>query len=218
VLCKRTLVGHSQARKGPRSPHFAASTTDTGLIQALADKFHARHPDIAVEVHAGGALAVLEDGRQGRADLVITHHRQSEELFIEQGFGQDRVQLMYDEFALFGPPADPLKLTRATELLTVLKQLALAQAPFLAPAPQSGSYLKLMQLWNAAGITPDWPGYEITGASAVATLRQAAQFESYAFANMGTYLANRESLAGLIVPLYRDHPLLRNTYSAIVVT
>jgi len=195
----------------------ASTVTDTGLIQALADKFHALHPDIGVEVRAGGAQAVLEDGRQGHADLVITHHRPSEEAFIEQGFGQERVQFMYDEFAIFGPPADPLKLARATDLFTVLKRLALAQVPFLAPAPQSGTHLKLLQLWDAAGITPDWPGYEITGASAVATLHQAAQFESYTLANMGTYLANRESLAGLIVPLYRDHPLLRNTYSAIVV-
>jgi len=193
------------------------SVTDTGLIQALADKFHARHPDIGVEVRTGGALAVLEDGRRGRADLVITHHRPSEETFIEQGYGQERVQIMYDEFAIFGPPTDPLKLTRTTDLLTALRHIALAQVPFLSPAPQSGTHLKLQQLWNAAGVTPDWPGYEITGTSAMATLQQAAQFGSYTFANMGTWLTNRELLAGHIVPLYRDHPLLRNTYSAIVI-
>jgi diguanylate cyclase (GGDEF)-like protein/PAS domain S-box-containing protein len=124
---------------------------------------------------------------------------------------------MYDEFAIFGPSADPLKLARETDLLTVLRRLALAQAPFLAPAAQSGTHLKLARLWQTAGVTPDWPGYEITGASAAATLQQAAQFESYAFANLGTWLAHRTSLAGKLAPLYRDHPLLRNTYSAIVV-
>ena len=195
----------------------ASTVTDTGIIQALADTFHASHPDISIVVRAGGALAVIEDGRQGRADLIITHHRQSEELFIDQGFGQERVQFMYDEFAIFGPPADPLKLARETDLLRALKRLALARPPFLAPAPQSGTYLKLMQLWDAAGITPDWPGYEVTGTSSMATLHQAAQFDSYALANMGAYLANRELLTGHIAPLYRDHPLLRNTYSAIVV-
>ena len=208
---------HASPSAQPLRISAASTVMDTGIIQELADKFHARHPDIAVEVRAGGAMAVLEDGRQGRADLVITHHRSSEEAFVEQGFGQERVQFMYDEFAIFGPPADPLKLASATDLLTVLKRLALAQVPFVAPAPQSGTHLKLMQLWDAAGITPDWPGYEITGASAAATLHQAAQFESYALANMGTYLANRKLLAGHIVPLYRDHPLLRNTYSAIMV-
>ena len=195
----------------------AVSVTDTGLVQELANDFHGRHPDIGVDVRAGGALAVLDDGRQGRADLVITHHRASEELFVEQGFGRERVQFMYDEFAIFGPPADPLKLTRETDLLTALRRLALARAPFLAPAPQSGTQLKLTQLWETAGVVPDWPGYEITGASAAATLHQAAQFESYALANMGTWLTNRALLAGQIAPLYRDHPLLRNTYSAIVV-
>ena len=195
----------------------AATVTDTGLVQALADDFHTRHPEITIEVRAGGALAALEDGRQGRADLVITHHRPSEELFVEQGFGLERVQFMYDEFAIFGPPADPLKLTREAGLLAVIKRLAIARAPFLAPAPQSGTHLKLMQILEAAGVKPDWPGFEVTGASAAATLHQAAQFESYALANMSTWLANRALLAGHIVPLYRDHPLLRNTYSAIVV-
>lgn len=195
----------------------AATVTDTGLIQALADDFHIRHPKIAVEVRAGGALAVLEDGRQGRADLVITHHRPNEELFVEQGFGLERVQFMYDEFAIFGPAADPHKIAREAGLLAVIKRLAMARASFLAPAPQSGTHLKLMQVLKEAGVKPDWVGFEITGASAAATLHQAAQFESYALANMSTWLASRELLAGHIVPLYRDHPLLRNTYSAIVV-
>ena len=195
----------------------ASSVTDTGLIQALADNFRLQRPDIAIVILTGGTLAVLEDGRRGRADLVITHHRPSEELFVEQGYGLERVQFMYDEFAIFGPPADPLKLARDASLLTVLKRLALARAPFLTPAAQSGTHLKLAQLWEEVGITPDWPGYETTDAGAAATLQQAAKLERYTLANMGTYLANRELLASQIVPLYRDHPLLRNTYSAIVV-
>ncbi len=207
----------ADARERPLRISAAASITDTGLVQALVEDFQARHPDIGVEVRAGGALAALEDGRQGRADLVITHHRPSEEQFVEQGFGQERVQFMYDEFAIFGPPTDPLKLAREPGLLSVVKRLAIARAPFLAPPPQSGTHLKLMQILEEAGVKPDWPGFEITGTSAAATLHQAAQFESYALANMGTWLVNRELLARHIVPLYRDHPLLRNTYSAIVV-
>ncbi len=195
----------------------AASVADTGIIQALADDFHAQHPGIPVVVRSVGALAALEDGRQGRADLVITHHPASEELFVQEGFGLERVQIMYDEFAIFGPPADPLKLAREPGLLAAIKRIAGAQAPFLIPPQQSGTHLKLVQILEAAGVKGDWPGFENTGAGAVATLRQAAQFESYALANMGTWLANRELLAEHIVPLYRDHPLLRNTYSAIVV-
>ena len=53
-----------------------------------------------------------------------------------------------------------------------------------------------MQLWEAVGITPDWPGHETTDASAAAILQQAAQFESYTIANMGTCLAHRERVAG----------------------
>jgi diguanylate cyclase (GGDEF)-like protein/PAS domain S-box-containing protein len=218
LLCGGAIpLAQADTQGTPLRISAASTVTDTGLIQALADHFHAQHPDITLVVRTGGALAALEDGRRGRADLVITHHRPSEELFVEQGYGIERVQFMYDEFAIFGPPADPLKLASDADLFKVLKRLALARVPFLAPAPQSGTYLKLVQLWEAVGITPDWPGYETTNASAAATLQQAALFESYTLANMGTYLANRALLAGHIVPLYRDHPLLRNTYSAIVV-
>jgi len=219
LLLGGVIIGTTQADTTilPLRISAAGTVTDTGLLQELAKDFHARFPEISVEVRTGGALAALEDGRQGRADLIITHHRSGEEAFVEQGFGLERAQFMYDEFAIFGPPADPLKLSREAGLLQVIKRLATARAPFLTPSPQSGTHIKLMEVMRAAGVKPDWPGFEITGASAVATLHQAAQFESYALANMSTWLAGRELLAGRIVPLYRDHPLLHNTYSAIVV-
>lgn len=195
----------------------AASIANTGLIHALAESFGQSRPAIAIEIRAGGALTVLDDGRQGRADLVISHEPASEQTFMEDGLGLVRVPFAYDEYALLGPPSDPLKLRREPDLIAALKRLAKAKAEFLTPAGQSGSAHRIDELWRMAGIVPDWPGYESTGASAAATLNQAAQFEAFTVVNMGTYLAQREAVSDHIIPLYRDHPALRNTYSAIVV-
>jgi len=196
----------------------AASTlTDTGVLTALADDFRLIRPRTEIRIEPTGALRTLEVGREGRADLIITHHRPSEDQFVEQGFGLDRGEILYDDYVLFGPPDDPLRLRRETDLVAVLKRLAREQVPFLTPATASGTTQRINALWEMAGITPDWVGYTDTGSSAAATLKQAAQFEAYAIADTGTYLANREALQQTLAPLYRDHPRLRNVYSAIVV-
>ena len=199
---------------------LAAATTvaETGLVEELVRDFQSRHPDIRIEVSVLGALATLTEARQGRADLVITHHPPSEKLFGDEGYGLLRTEIMYDEWAILGPPRDPAGVAGAADPGAALRRLAEKRAPFLAAAPQSGTHKKMAELFELAGVKTGWRGFETTDIGAAATLQQAAQFESYTFANMGSYLANRDTVGRDIVPLYRDHPALRNTYSAIVVS
>ena len=195
----------------------ANTAAETGIIQALADDFHQRHPEVEVSIAAAGALQVLDNGRQGKADLIITHHPQAETLFMTEGYGQQRASFMYNEFAIIGPRADPLHLSGERDLMAVLRRLAKNQVPFMAPGARSGTTSRLNDLWTMAGITPDWLGYETQNSSATATLANAALFDAYTFADLGTYFMNRARLGAKFVPLYRDNVLLRNTYSAIVV-
>jgi len=197
----------------------AASTIgDTGLIKWVAKGFEARHPDIRVIVEYAGALTVLDRGRAGHADLVITHHPGSELIFVGEGYGLLRTLIMYNDFAIFGPARDPLRLREDRDPTDALRKLARQQVSFMVPGERSGTYKKLSELWTAAGIEPDWPGYEVVNSSSSATLRNAATFGTYAFADMGTYLANREALDGRLVPLSRDNVALRNEYYATVVS
>lgn len=197
---------------------LAATTLgESRLLQTLADGFRLLHPDVTLDIRTAPTLTALHDARRGRADMVITHDRFSEDSFVEQGHALQRVQFMYEEYAIFGPPADPLKLAGENDLIKALKRLALDRAPFLTPAAQTGTALKIAQLWQTAGVKPQWPDAKQTGSGTAATLRQAAQRKAYTLASMGTYLANRESLAGNIAPLFRDHPSLRNPYSVIIV-
>ncbi len=196
----------------------AASTVgDTGVIKWLARGFEAQHPDIAVMIEYAGALAVLDRGRAGQADLLITHHPGSELVFVGEGYGVLRTFIMYNDFAIFGPARDPLRLRDDRDPTDALRKMARQQVPFMVPGARSGTHKKLTELWTAAGIEPDWPGYEVANASSSATLRNAATFGAYAFADMGTYFANRDALGGRLVPLSRDNVALRNEYYAIVV-
>jgi len=197
----------------------AASTIgDTGLIRWLATGFEAQHPGSSVTIAYAGALAVLDRGRAGDADLVITHHPGSEQIFVGEGYGLLRTLVMYNDFAIFGPASDPLRLRDDRDPTDALRKLARRQASFMVPGARSGTYKKLSELWTAAGIEPDWPGYEVANSSSSATLRNAAMFGTYAFADMGTYFVNREALGGRLVPLSRDNVALRNEYYATVVS
>jgi PAS domain S-box-containing protein len=193
------------------------TATETGILQVLADDFEKRHPGVTILFSSAGTLQVLEDARNGKADLIITHHPQAETLFMSEGYGLRRGSFMYNEFAILGPSQDPLKLRSERDLIKVLRTLAKYQVDFMTPGARSGTTSRLNDLWTLAGIKPDWVGYEHLGIRAAATLTQAAQSGAYSFADLGTYYKNRERLPATYVPLYRDNILLRNSYSAIVV-
>ncbi len=195
----------------------AYSVANSGLIKVLVNDFRASHPELNIRIIATSALDAVTLARRGEADIIITQHRPSEDLLMEEGFGLRRTEIMYDEFAIFGPAQDPLHLAQESDLILALKRLGREKVRFFTPVVESSAHKKLNELWEMAGVKPDWVGYENTGASSASTLKQAALFGAYTLSDMATYLDNRNSLQGEIAPLYQNHPSLRNTYSAIVV-
>lgn len=197
---------------------FAAqSVMNTGVINELLDAFHARHPAIEIQLTGKGALEVLNQGRLGNADYVITHHPPAEEQFVSAGFGAAHNQLIYSEYVLVGP-ADKLPgLKTANTINQALSLIAQAEIPFLVPAARSGTFRKIEELWAMAGIETNWLGYESTGSSATATLRQAASMGAFTIVEMATYLVQRNTLPSTYVIQYRGDIALRNIYSGIVV-
>jgi tungstate transport system substrate-binding protein len=194
----------------------ANTTVETGIIHSLAKQYMESHPGVSIEIETAGALAVLDRARQGRGDIVITHHPRAEELFVSDGFGINRTQVMYNSFAILGPNNDPLGLSNERDLLTVLRTLAKEQVAFVTPGRRSGTTTRLNELWTMVNTDPSWVGYETTEASAKATIQNADLYEAYTFADLGTYFSNQEKIKN-IRPLYRDNVALNNYYSAIVV-
>jgi len=194
----------------------ANTAAETGIINSLAKKYMERNPGVSVEIETAGALSVLDRARQGRGDMVITHHPRAEELFISDGFGSSRTMVMYNSFAIIGPKDDPLGISKERDLLTVLRKLAKEQVMFIVPGQRSGTTTRLNELWSMVNVEASWAGYESTEASAKATLQNADLYEAYTFADLGTYFANQDKVTS-IRPLYRDNIALNNYYSAIVV-
>ncbi len=213
------LIVTSQPWAAERSLRLAAANTaaETGLLDALVSEFTRAHPGYEVEVTVSGGLVALDAGRAGKVDAVLTHHPASEELFLAEGYGLSRHTVMHSRYVILGPPDDPLELGDLPEIGSVLQRLADNEVDFLVPGEKSGTYQKLAELWAASGREPDWLGYESTGASAGATVRTAATFGTYAFADWSTYLTNRDDLDGKLAPLFAGNGLMRNSYSLVVV-
>lgn len=195
----------------------AKSFADTGLLQIITEKFNIKNPDIDIKIQAVGSLQALDHVRHAKADLVITHYPHEEKRLVTQGYATKRTQIMFSKYAVFGPPGDELGLAQKHNIIAVLHAIAEEEPPFVVSSPKGGTYRKIEELWALSGINPDWPDYEYTNLSSSAILRQAAEFDSYAISDMGTYLTSKEELSDNIVPLYQEDLALQNLYSVLIV-
>ncbi len=82
------------------------STDNSGLFDVIQPVFE-RELDIRVHVIAVGTGKALELGRRGDVDVVLVHARPAEEAFVSAGYGLERHEIMYNDFVIVGPKADP---------------------------------------------------------------------------------------------------------------
>ncbi|MFQ5893196.1 MAG: substrate-binding domain-containing protein [Nitrospinota bacterium] len=190
------------------------STENSGLLDVLIPPFEKRF-GVRVDVIPVGTGKALKLGSMGDVDVVMVHARSAEEQFVAEGYGVNRRDLMYNDFVLLGPPADPAKLKGAKTLREALRRLARGKAPFLSRGDDSGTHKKERQLWKAAGLTPAGPWYLETGRGMGDTLVTADEKQGYVLVDRGTYLAMRGKL-GLEVVFEGDEGLA-NPYGVIAV-
>jgi tungstate transport system substrate-binding protein len=179
-----------------------ASTTSTeqsGLFKHLLPRF-TEATGIEVRVVAVGTGQALRLGENGDADVVFVHDTKSEEKFVANGFGVDRRPVMYNDFVLVGPIADPAGIKGGTDVAAALVSIAKAEAPFASRGDDSGTHKAEKRLWTASGVTPAAPWYRETGSGMGPTLNMAAGIGGYALTDRGTWLnfKNRQDLAVLV--------------------
>src|SRR5581483_790890 len=112
-----------------------ASTTSTeqsGLFGYLLPMFE-NQTGIKVKIVAVGTGQALDIGRRGDADVVFVHDPAAEKKFIDEGFGVNYRQVMYNDFVLIGPKADPAK-AGGHDISAALAKIAAAKAPFVSRA------------------------------------------------------------------------------------
>jgi tungstate transport system substrate-binding protein len=199
------LAGVSSADPAPERYITVASTTSTensGLFGHLLPIFLAK-TGIAVRVVALGTGQALDVARRGDADVVFVHDKAAEEKFLTEGFGVARQDVMYNDFVLVGPQADPAKVAGSEDVAAALKRIQSAQAPFVSRGDRSGTHAAELRLWADAGVdlgASKGPWYRETGSGMGAALNTASAMDAYVLSDRGTWLAftNRGSLSILV--------------------
>jgi len=210
------VAGGAQAQ----SPFIVmASTTSTeqsGLFGHLLPAFKAA-TGTDVRVVALGTGQALDMGRRGDADIVFVHDQAAEEKFVAEGWGLKRLPVMYNDFVLIGPAADPAQL-KGKDITAALKKLAGGSAGFISRGDKSGTHAAELRYWKAAGtdIAAARPaGYKECGCGMGPALNMAASTGAYVLADRGTWLSfkNRADLAVLV----EGDTRLFNQYGVMVV-
>jgi tungstate transport system substrate-binding protein len=178
-----------------------ASTTSTeqsGLFGHILPIF-TRETGITARVVALGTGQALDVGRRGDADVVFVHDRAAEERFVREGFGTERRHVMFNDFVLVGPAADPARVNGLRDTPEALRRIAAARAPFVSRGDRSGTHAAELRLWQQAGIDPatgrgQW--YREVGQGMGPALNTAAAQNAYVLADRGTWLSfrNRQDL------------------------
>jgi tungstate transport system substrate-binding protein len=197
-----------------------ASTTSTeqsGLFGYLLPIYE-KQTGVKVHVVALGTGQALDVGRRGDADVVFVHARSAEDKFLAEGQGVKRFPVMYNDFVLIGPKADPAKIGGSKDILEALKKIQATQAPFVSRGDRSGTHIAELALWRAANIDLDkakGPWYRDTGQGMGPALNTAASMNAYILADRGTWLAFKNR--GQLTILVEGDKRLFNQYGVMLV-
>ena len=195
-----------------------ASTTSTeqsGLFDHVLPIFEAES-GIEVRVVAQGTGQALETGRRGDADVVFVHARALEEDFVAEGYGVERLDVMYNDFVLVGPGDDPADLAGADSAADAMAAIAQAQLAFTSRGDDSGTHVKERTLWEAAGLIPEGAWYRETGSGMGPTLNTASQMNAHTLTDRSTWLSFENR--GDLEIVFDGDPELFNPYGVILVS
>jgi tungstate transport system substrate-binding protein len=199
-----TLVAHGPAFAQNRSIVVASttSTEQSGLFGFLLPRFTEK-TGVSVKVVAVGTGQALDIGRRGDADVVFVHDRPAEDKYMSEGFGVRRFDVMYNDFVIVGPKADPAHIAGSKDVMAAFRDIAAAKAAFISRGDRSGTHAAELRYWKDAGIDIDavkgsW--YRDIGQGMGPALNMASAENAYLLADRGTWLSfkNRGDLAILI--------------------
>ena len=191
---------------------FMASTIgpiDSGIVGALEDQFE-KDTGIRVRHVGAGTGAALKIAEKGNVDLVMAHAKSLEEKFIAEGYGTERIPLMYNDFVILGPASDPAGIKGMKTGAEALKTIAAKQALFITRGDKSGTHVAEMEIWAKAGIKPAGPWYvtyEKGTEGNAPTTRFADSKGAYVFMDRATYLALKKETK-LVILVEKDEALL----------
>lgn len=195
------------------------STDNTGLLDYLSPAF-TNDTGITLKWTATGTGKALKLGKNCDADVLLVHAPSAEKKFIEEGFGTDRREIMFNDFVIIGPAADKAKI-KGTSVTDAFKLIQTTKSAFASRGDNSGTNKKEIKLWENAELpVPDkakW--YVQTGQGMIATINIAAERNAYTMTDRGTYIKYEHTNGGNppLVILVEGDATLKNQYSVIPV-
>ena len=216
-----TMFGGAGAEAEEQRVITLASTTSTqnsGLFKHILPLFK-KATGITVRVVAVGTGAAIRLAKAGDADVLLVHHKPSEEAFVSERYGVERYPVMVNDFVIVGPSDDPAGIDEAADAASAFRRVADARAVFLSRGDESGTHKREKAVWAASGANPEaasgtW--YRKTGSGMGATLNIAAAMNGYTLTDRGTWLSfvNKRDLK----LLHAGDPGLLNEYGVILVS
>ena len=194
-----------------------ASTTSTeqsGLFAHLLPEFK-KASGLDIKVVALGTGQALDMGRRGDADVLFVHDQAAEEKLVADGFALQRHPVMFNDFVLIGPAADPAKV-QGKDLVQALGKIAAGNAHFISRGDKSGTHAAELRSWKlVAGPDSKGTGYQACGCGMGPALNIASSSGAYVLADRGTWLSfkNRGDLKVLV----EGDARLFNPYGVLVV-
>jgi tungstate transport system substrate-binding protein len=217
VLLLVLLLAISAAAQAPSRTVIVSTTTstqDSGLLDVLVPLFEKKtgYSVKTISVGTGQALALAA---RGEADVTLAHAPAVERKYVEDGKLQHRRLVMYNDFIIIGPEADPAGIKGETRATAALKKIADKAARFVSRGDKSGTHTLELALWKQAGVTPAAPWYIESGQGMGATLGIADDRQAYTLTDRATALAFAKRVK-LQTMVEGDRPLL-NIYSVMEV-
>jgi len=190
------------------------SAANTGLLDVLTEQFQ-EDTGIRVDLIVTGTGQALAHGRNGDVDAVLVHAPAQEELFVSEGYGLERVPLMWNDFVIAGPPEDPAAIAGAEDVTDALKRVSEARATFISRGDDSGTHEKELHLWEVAGLEPRGAWYVEAGQGMGACLTMAHEMRAYILTDRGTYLARSNTIE--LEVLFEGREEFVNPYAIIAI-
>ena len=191
---------------------------DAGIVPLLAETYKAKTgTDFVIE--KAGTGATLNKAKTGNFDIVVVHARALEDQFIKEGFGQNRQDIMYNDFVILGPKDDPAGIKGMKSAAEAFRTIAAKGAPFISRGDLSGTHVSEMNVWEAAGLKPDGEKDEWYTVFSLGKLGNGVTTDftnkrnAYTIMDRATYLTKKKGIK--IVPLVEGDPILLNLIATI---
>ncbi len=168
---------------------------------------------LLIVVGTGQAIRL---GEAGDVDAILVHSREAEDAFVATGFGTHRREIMFNDFVIIGPAADPAGVGGAKSAADAFRAIAFGNVVFTSRGDDSGTHRRELSLWTAAGINPDGPLYRELGAGMGATLNTAVAMGAYVLSDRASWLNFGNK--GDMEIAYQGDPVLFNQYAYIPVS